>query len=543
MPVRCAWLSDTLRHAKLQVKAPGEFPRVIPEPGAKSPTRPEFSRRPSRVSTPLSPAHCIQHAARRHHRGHHGAVPPWEDPPETRRLPPELEAALVDTVGRAHVLVGDTTNGYSVDWTGRFHGHAAAVIRPGSEAQCRAVVAHCAQARHPLVPQGGNTGLVGGSVPLGGEIVLSTTRLDDLDPVDETAAQVTAGAGVSLADLQRHARRAHLRYGVDFAARASATVGGMIATNAGGINVVRFGPTRSQVVGIRAVLADGSVVGSLAGLEKDNTGLHLPSVLCGSEGTLGVITAARLRLHPIPPHTVTALMSLDSADAAIAAVSRVRTIAGLEACELMLRSGVELVTDQLGAAPPVAPSAAYLIVEAASSSDPTADMGEILGEVPGVVAVAVAADGPGRARLWRHREAHTEAINRLGAPHKLDVTLPLGRLGEFVDRVQTVVATERPEAELWLFGHAADGNLHVNVTGLRTDDEALDLAVLELVAALEGSISAEHGIGTVKRPYLGLSRSPADIAAMRAIRTALDPIGILNPKVLLPPEYGQAAAH
>jgi FAD/FMN-containing dehydrogenase len=389
-----------------------------------------------------------------------------------------------------------------------------------------------------VVPQGGNTGLVGGGVPLAGEVVLSTRRLDGLGPVDPVAAQITAGAGVTIGALQAAARGHGLRYGVDLAARDSATVGGTVATNAGGLRVMRHGATRAQVVGIEAVLGDGSVISHLGGLLKDNTGYDLAGLLCGSEGTLGVVTAARLRLLPRPSEVVVALVGFDDPSTAVEAVAAWRAaVPDIEAAELILAPGLDLVCATYSLSPPFASRpAVYVLVEAAGRHDPTHELAAaIVGSGIDEAAVAVATDERRRAELWRYREEHTTAINSVGPPHKLDVTLPLGSLGAFIDDAPGIVAAVAPEARTWLFGHAADGNVHVNVTGLDPDDESVDDAVLAFVAARGGSISAEHGIGTAKVPWLHLNRSPEEIAAMRAIKAALDPDGILNPGVLLPP--------
>jgi FAD/FMN-containing dehydrogenase len=347
------------------------------------------------------------------------------------------------------------------------------------------------------------------------------------------AGQVTAGAGATIAAVAGAADAAGWAYGVDFAARDSATVGGSIATNAGGLRVLRYGATRQQLLGVEAVLADGRVVSHLGGLVKDNTGYDLGGLVCGSEGTLAVVTAARLRLVPRYASRVVALLAFATTDAALAAVGALRReVDALEAAELFFGDGLELVCTHAGWPPPFAGEhAAYVLVECAAHDDPTDALATAVAALAAVDDVAVATDGPGRARLWRYREAHTEAINSLGPPHKLDVTLPAAALAEFVRRVRELVAP----APAWLFGHAADGNLHVNVTGVDPDDESVDDAVLTLVAVLGGSISAEHGIGTAKRRWLHLNRSPAEIDAFRAIKRALDPEGTLNPNVLLPP--------
>jgi FAD/FMN-containing dehydrogenase len=367
-------------------------------------------------------------------------------------------------------------------------------------------------------------------------VVLSTRRLDHLGEVDVIAAQVTAGAGVTLGAVQRAARADGLRYPVDLAARDSATVGGTVATNAGGLHVIRYGATRAQVLGIEAVLGDGSVITHLGGLVKDNTGYDLAGLLCGSEGTLGIVTAARLRLVPRPTSVVVALVGFPDVGTAVAAVSSWRAaLPDLEAAELFLAAGLDLVCRTydlprpFAADPPV-----YVLVEAAGPEDPTGRLAAAVAAT-GVDddAVAVATDERRRAELWRYREEHTTAVNTLGPPHKLDVTLPLGALAAFVDEVPAVVAAVASEARTWLFGHVGDGNVHVNVTGLAPDDDRVDAAVLAAVAGRGGSISAEHGIGTAKRAWLGLNRSPAELAVFAALKRALDPAGILNPGVLI----------
>ena len=441
-------------------------------------------------------------------------------------------------MGGPHVLTApDVVAGYATDWTGRFVGATPAVVRPGSTEEVAAIVRVCASDGIALVPQGGNTGLVGGSTPLDGEVVLSLTRITQLDAVDLAASQVTASAGVSVSALQRAAAAHDLAYGVDLASRDSATVGGTIATNAGGLRVLRYGDTRAQVVGIEAVLGDGSVVSHLSGLVRDNTGYHLPSLLAGSEGTLGVVTRARLRLVPATTERTVALLAFGSTDDAVASIAPLRaSCATIEAIELFLPAGLELVCSATGAAAPftdVERHGAYLLVEAADRRDTEADLAATVASLERVLDVAVAVDGPRRAALWAYREQHTEAINRVGTPHKLDVAVPLAALAGFLDEVPSVIAVAYPEARTWLFGHAADGNVHVNVTGVDPDDESVDDLVLRYTASLGGSVSAEHGIGRAKRRWLSLSRSEAELAAFQAVKRALDPSGILNPGVLV----------
>jgi FAD/FMN-containing dehydrogenase len=444
--------------------------------------------------------------------------------------------ALRSIVGAAHVLTDPSvTESYAVDWTGRFVGSTPAVVRPASTDEVAAVVHWCAANAVAVVPQGGNTGLVGGSVPLDGEIVLSLRRLDSVSSVDAVAGQLTAGAGSTVADVQSAALAAGWDYGVDWGARDTATIGGSIATNAGGSKVARYGDTRAQVLGVEAVLGDGSVVSHLDGLVKDNTGYHLPSLLCGSEGTLGIVTAARLRLVPRFEERVVALLGFADVDEALAACGTLRrALSSLEAAELFFDDGLALVCSTFSLPQPLpAPAAAYLLVECADRVDPSEALASVVTGLRSTGAAVATAAGR-RAELWRYREAHTEAINLVGPPHKLDVTLPAGALAAFVDGVRVRVLAVEPAAQVWLFGHAADGNLHVNVTGADPADARIDAAVLELVAERGGSISAEHGIGTAKRQWLHLNRSAAEIAAMRSIKRALDPAGILNPNVLLP---------
>lgn len=449
-----------------------------------------------------------------------------------------LAQALQAITGEQHVLTdADLRASYETDWTGRYHGLARLVVRPASTGEVATVVAACAAAGATIVPQGGNTGLVGGSVPRGGEVVLSLKRLDSLTGFDPIAGEITAGSGTTLAALQQAIAGAGWTFGVDLASRDSATLGGMVATNAGGIRVIRYGAMRHQILGFEAVLADGRVVRRLPGLLKDNTGYDLGQLLAGSEGTLAVITAIRLKLVPQLPQRCVALLALPDLGTAMRVVSAVRAaMPSLHAAEAFFQEGVDLVCRHAGLPAPFAGGAGcYVLVECAAPRDESADLAAVLADCEGIEDSALATDAAARARLWAYRERHTEAISAEGVPHKLDVTLPLSRLAEFEQRVRGAIREAVPGARPILFGHAGDGNLHVNVLGLAADDETADDAVLRLVAELGGSISAEHGIGVAKRPWLKLTRSPEDIAAMRAIKDALDPAGTLNPGVIFPP--------
>ncbi len=452
-----------------------------------------------------------------------------------------LIEALRDAVGSGHVLTdADLRASYETDWTRRWRGEALAVVRPATTAEVAAVMGACALANAAIIPQGGNTGLVGGSVPrttLGRpQVVVSTLRLRDLDPVDPLGGTVTIGAGVTLARLQAHALASGFGFGVDLGARDSATIGGMIATNAGGIHVLRHGPMRSQLLGIEAVLADGSVVRRLPGMIKDNTGYHLPSLLAGSEGTLAVLTRAHVQLTPLKPRRAVALLALEEvADAVTLAGELRRSLPSLAAAELFFDAGLELVVRHTRARRPFPRRyAVYLLIEADGDIDPTDDLANAVAAAPGVGDAVIEGEGAGRQRIWRLRESHTEAISAAGIAHKLDVTLPMTRLAEFIGRVQGAVTLAAPGAATYLYGHVCEGNLHVGIIGPAPEDDAVDDAVLGMVVEMGGSISAEHGIGISKMGWLEADRGAVDVAAMRAIKGALDPNGILNPGVLFP---------
>ena len=441
----------------------------------------------------------------------------------------EVTGALLrefaSVVGDAHVLTGDATAGYAVDWTGRFRGHAPAVLRPADTGEVAAVLGLCREAGVPVVPQGGNTGLVGGGVPRHGEVVLSLARLDRLGPVDADAAQVTAGAGVS---LQRVADAdPALDLGVLIASRGSATAGGAIATNAGGLRVLRYGPMRAQVRGVTAVLADGTVVSHLAGLVKDNTGYDYPGLLAGSEGTLAVVTAARIQLVPRPAGLVTVIIGLGGpGEAHELAREALRTVRGLLSAEYFTRAGLDVLAEHAGLVPPLQ-APAFLLLEAAG---PGAD--DDLAAVAGDRPVAVGTTAADRARLWACRERHPEAAGFLGVPLKLDVSVPAAHWARLASEVGAVARSADPGAQVISYGHVADGNLHVNVVPAAEADGRHEDAVFGFVASLGGSISAEHGIGALKARWLPLARSAQERALFARIRAAFDPDGILNPHVL-----------
>jgi FAD/FMN-containing dehydrogenase len=390
----------------------------------------------------------------------------------------------------------------------------------------------CSQHNVAVVPQGGNTGLVGGTLADDGQIILSTSRIIWIGSVDVVSQQISVGAGVTVEQVQEAAKQFGLRYAVDFGARGSATIGGTIATNAGGINVLRFGSTRHQVVGIEAVLPNGDVIEHMAGLIKDNTGYDIASLLCGSEGTLGIVTAARLRLLPLHTSRTTVLLGCGSTEEVVHIVQGIRQqFDSLDAAELFYADGANLVAEAFNVAIPFA-APVYLLLEFSADVDLSSDVERHLARTNFSGASAVAQDELGRARLWRLREEHTAAISTHGVPHKFDVTVAVSDLARFIVKTRQRISETNADWTVYIFGHAADGNMHVNVLGPSATDELVDEVVLQVVAEFKGSISAEHGIGSAKKKWLSKSRSHNEIAMMKAIKGAIDPQGLMNPNTL-----------
>lgn len=452
--------------------------------------------------------------------------------------PPESFARLLrDIVGPDHVVDDPgITERYRRDWTGRFDAPATLAVRPGSSAEVSEVVRTCRDHGVAIVPQGGNTGLVGGSVPLDGELVVSTERLSGIESVTAHAGVLTAGAGTTITEVHRGSRAAGWDYGVNLASRDSATLGGTIATNAGGTRVVRYGDTRRQVVGVEFVTGTGAIVSNIGGTLRDNTGFHLPSIVAGSEGTLGLVTRAALRLVPRLGHRTTALLRFADPRDAIESAEAVRgALPAVESVELFFAEGVALVCSSFGLPTPFpVVDGGYVLVEVAGSTDLTDELAAVVGSLPAVADAAVAEDPTAGARLWRYRELHTEAISTVGIPHKLDVAVPPGALSELVARVDGEITAVDPAARVWLFGHGGESALHVNITGVAPDDDRVDEAVLRLVVSLGGSISAEHGIGRAKRDWMEAAHDRSTIELFTRIKSAFDPDGIMNPAVLVP---------
>jgi len=433
---------------------------------------------------------------------------------------------LARIVGGPHVITDpQVLVSFTTDWSGRFSGPALCAVRPADTREVAAVVHACIASDTPMIPQGGNTGLVGGSVPGPSDqlaVIVSTTRLDWVDAIDPITGQVSVGAGVRLAVLQAHARAAGWEYGVDLGARDTATIGGTVATNAGGIEVIANGMTRAQLAGIEAVLPDGSVIVHMTGLMKDNTGFDLAGLLCGSEGSLGVITAARLRLQRPPSERTLALVGVRNFEEALHVMNQHRS-RSLLAAEVMDDMSMQLGMRLTGLPYPL------------RQHHPVVLLLEIADDPSGLHVsddAVIACDADDRARLWRYREGLGEAYSALGVVHRFDVSVPLDRIPEWIERMREQLTSDPSVETFGFFGHMADGNIHLEVHGPASDDHGIDRMVLTSVVACGGSISAEHGIGRAKTQYLSMVRSASEIVAMQAIKRAWDPRDLMNPGVL-----------
>lgn len=442
---------------------------------------------------------------------------------------------LAEVVGNAHVSTDpDVLAARVVDHTGRYRGRASVLVRPGSADEVAAVLQTCRDAGAYVTVQGGRTSLVAGTVPEHDDVLLSTERLRDIGDVDVAERRISVGAGVTLAEVQRAADKAGLVFGVDLAARDTATVGGMASTNAGGLRTVRYGNMGEQVMGLDVALPDGSVVHRHSHVRMDNTGYDLASLFVGAEGTLGVITALDLRLHPRPAHRVTAICGFADLDALVSAGRLFRDLDGIAALELIDARASALTAEHAGVPAPV-DGAWQLLIELAGDTDQTERLAEAIEEADLCGEPAVGVDTAAQQRLWQVREAVAEVLGVYGPPLKFDVSLPLSAIAPFASEAVDIVSTHAPEAIPVLFGHVGEGNLHLNLVRCTLDGEverALYEAMMDLIARMGGNVSSEHGVGTRKRAYLSMSRTDADIAAMRTVKAAFDPSGYLNPAVL-----------
>jgi FAD/FMN-containing dehydrogenase len=448
-------------------------------------------------------------------------------------MTPSVLQKVSSLVGASHVSTDpDVLAGRSVDHTGRYRGHASALVRPGSADEVAEVLRVCRDAGTHVTIQGGRTSLVAGTVPEHDDVLLSTERLCAISDVDTTERRIEVGAGATLAAVQRAASAAGLVFGVDLAARDTATVGGMASTNAGGLRTVRYGNMGNQVIGLDVALPDGSVVRRHSRVRADNTGYDLPALFVGAEGTLGVITALDLRLHPDPPHRVTVVCGFEELGALVDAGRLFRDLDGIAALELIDGRASALADEHLGVAAPVHGDW-MLLVELASDHDQTERLADALEGVRTCGEPAVGVDLAAQQRLWRVRESVSEVVGLYGPPVKFDVSLPLSAVAAFARDADALLQRRAPDAVGVLFGHIGEGNLHLNV--LRCDEEQerdLYSATMELIAECGGNVSSEHGVGSRKRRYVGMSREAADIAAMRTLKTAFDPTGYLNAAVL-----------
>ncbi len=460
-----------------------------------------------------------------------------------------LIEALRQALGEPGVLTGQDTEAYAQDWRGLYRGRALAVARPADTEAVAAIVRLCARHGAKLVPQGGNTSMVGGAAVHedGSEVVLSLSRMNRIRAIDPLDMTVSLEAGVVLKTAQEAARAAGCLLPLSISSEGSAQIGGILATNAGGNNTVRYGNARELVLGIEAVLPDGSILSAMRKLRKDNTGYALRHLLVGSEGTLGIITAAVLHLAPLPRTIEVALCAVPSPEAALALFTRFRAqdASAIQAFEYMSGNSMGLVTALIeGAALPLAqPAPHYVLIELATARDDAdlrAPMETALakGLEDGIVLDAVLAEsGQRRDALWKLREEHSEAQKRAGGSVKNDVSVPVSKVPALIARATAACEALIPGIRAAPFGHLGDGNIHFNLVQPEAMDRAAFLdrehdimrTVSDIVRALDGSFSAEHGIGRLKTEMMQEWRGGVELETMRRIKRALDPEALLNP--------------
>lgn len=456
----------------------------------------------------------------------------------------DLVGQLADIVGAANVLVDAAdTAPFLTDWRGRYRGAAQCVVRPGNTGEVAAVVRACVEAGVAIVPQGGNTSLCGAATPdvTGRAVVVSLGRMNRILALDAQNNTITVEAGCPLAAIQEAAQAADRLFPLALASEGTCQIGGNLSTNAGGVQVLRYGNTRELTLGLQVVLPGGEVWDGLRGLRKDNTGYDLKHLFIGAEGTLGIITAAVLKLYPLPKTLTTCWLNIASPAAAVELLSQAKSTfdAQLTAFELVSEAALALVQQHIpGASRPTASSPWYLLAEFADAEPAAVErwLGERLAD--GSVSDGVLAASAAQAKkLWALRENISEAQKIEGVSIKHDIAVPVSRIPEFLARADAALAAAFPGIRVVAFGHVGDGNLHYNLSKPDAQDNALFLAsqnevnriVHDTVHALNGSISAEHGIGQLKREEILRYKSATEIELMRTIRTALDPRGLMNP--------------
>jgi len=471
----------------------------------------------------------------------------------TTTTPDNFLDNLRAVVGIDHVLVGDLAS-HNRDWRGKYVGSALAVVRPADTAQVQAVVRLCAELGVAIVPQGGNTSMCGGSVPdaTGTQIVLSLSRLNRVRSIDPGNNTMTVEAGCVLQTLQETAMAAGRLLPLSLGAEGSCQIGGNVSTNAGGVQVLRYGNTRDLVLGLEVVLPDGELLDLMRGLRKDNSGYDLKQWYIGSEGTLGVITAAVLKLFPAPASTSVAYAALASLDDAVALLHTMRAAMGerFTAFEVLSAQTIAIVCQQFpDTRLPLDATGAWSVLMEASDVGDQSTLDEAMQAAlshaleAGLISdVAIASSQSQAAALWQLRENVPEAQQREGANIKHDISVAVSAVPAFVAEVLPLLETHFPGSRPIVFGHLGDGNLHFNVAAppgvtiaewqQRTDE--VNLVVHDTVARHRGSISAEHGIGQLKRHELAMYKTPTELAVMWSIKRALDPLGIMNPGKVLP---------
>jgi len=460
---------------------------------------------------------------------------------------------LVTIVGEANVLTTvDDMAPHLVDWRRRYHGAARCAVRPGSTEDVSAVVRACAQAGVAMVPQGGNTSHCGASIPdpNGEAVVISLSRMNRIRAIDAANNTITVDAGCVLQAIQDAAFDTGRLFPLSLAAEGSCQIGGNLSTNAGGVQVLRYGNTRELTLGLEVVLPSGEVWTALRGLRKDNTGYDLKQLFIGAEGTLGIITGAVLKLFPLPQATATAWLAIESPQAAVDLLARLQAAFGaqLTACELVSDVSLGMVLKHIhGAQPPLAPSPWYLLIELSGNGEDVALRSAL--EVfledaleSAAISDAVLAQSVEQAkRLWALRENISEAQKVEGFSIKHDISVPVSRIGEFVERADAALQRAFPGIRIVTFGHVGDGNLHYNQSKPESGDNTAFLEsqaqvnerVHDIVHALGGSISAEHGIGQLKRDELRRYKSALEMEMMRSVKRAFDPQGLMNPGKVL----------